>query len=156
MRCSEVQAVLQAYVVRELEPEQRRFVDSHLVDCSDCQRELAMLSAVVSSLDHQPIMEPSPEFTERVLAALPERSGAVPSPWWSLALVPLLAGVAFLLREPVVRLVSTWLSRVGSSHVTVPSFTLQQVGLAATAVVLAGLAVAVSAGACVWRVYLRD
>jgi anti-sigma factor RsiW len=156
MNCDEVRRSVQDYVTRELSPENRRLFDAHLVGCAECQRELALMTAVVSTLDHQPVLEPPPGFGERVLASLPRRRGYVPSPWWSLALAPLLVGVAFLFRGPVLRLVSGWLGQVGPSHVTVPSFTLQQAGLAAAAVVLAGVAVAVGAGACVWQVYLRD
>jgi anti-sigma factor RsiW len=156
MMCSEVQALLQAYVMREIEPEQRRFVDSHVVDCSDCQRELALMTAVVSTLDHQPVLEPPPGFGEKVLAALPRQRAFVPSPWWALALAPLLAGAAFLLRGPVARALETVFSRSSLSHLSLPAVSFQQAGIAAGAVVVLGLLVAAGGAVFCWQTYLRD
>lgn len=156
MMCSEVQALLQAYVMREIEPEQRRFVDSHVVDCSDCQRELAMLSAVVSSLDHQLVMEPSAGFSARVLGSLPKQREFAPNPWWSLALAPLLAGLVWLFRAPLEHGVAALLGRPVVSSITIPAVSMQQAGIAAAAVVGLGLLVAAGAAAFCWQTYLRD
>jgi hypothetical protein len=156
MNCDEVRQSVQEYVMRELGPENRRMFDAHLVECAECQRELALMTAVVSTLDHQPVLEPPPGFGEKVLASLPRRRAFVPSPWWALALAPLLAGVAWLARGPVARELEALLGRSGLSHVSVPVVSLQQAGVAVTAVVLAGVAVAVGAGAYVWQAYLRD
>jgi anti-sigma factor RsiW len=155
MNCDEVRRSIQDYVTRELSSENRRLFDAHLVECAECQRELALMAAVVSTLDHQPVLEPPADFSARVLGNLPRQREFAPSPWVALFAAPLLGGLAFLLRRPVVRFVSGWLGQVGPSHVTIPSFTLQQAGLVAAAVVLAGVAVAVSAGVYVWKEYLR-
>jgi anti-sigma factor RsiW len=98
MSCDEFRSLLQDYVTRELEPEKRRQVDTHLIGCAECQRELAVLTAVVSSLGNQPVIEPPPDFTSRVMARLPERQVFVPSPWLALLAAPVLAGVAWLAR----------------------------------------------------------
>lgn len=101
MSCEEYQGTLQDYVTRQLDREMRKAVDAHLLECADCQRELAVLTALVSSLDHQPVLEPSPEFSTRVLAGLPRQRAFYPSAWWSLALVPALGLAAWLLRAPL-------------------------------------------------------
>jgi len=156
MRCDDYQGFLQDYVTRQLDSAKRRLVDAHLLECGECQRELAVLTALVSALDHQPVAEPSAAFTEKVLAALPRQRTFVPSPWWALALAPVLGVVAWFARAPVVRVVSDWLSRVDASHFAIPSFTVRQVELAVAVVALAVAALAVSAGAYVWQEYLRD
>jgi len=101
MSCDEFRGLLQDYVTRQLAPEKRREVDSHLLVCDGCQRELAILTAVVSSLDHQPVLEPPAEFASRVLGNLPRQRSFYPSPWWAIALGPILAGAAWLLRSPL-------------------------------------------------------
>ncbi len=156
MNCVEIRQSVQDYVTRELSPENRRLFDAHLVECAECQRELSLVTAVVSTLDHQPIMEPSPGFRGKVLASLPRQRGFAPNPWWSLALAPVLAGLVWLARVPIVRELEALLDRSGLNHVSVPVVSFQQAGVAAVAVVLAGVAVAVGAGAYVWQVYLRD
>ena len=156
MNCDEVKRSLQDYVTRQLEPEDRRLFDAHLVECADCQREHALMTAIVSSLDHQPVDEPSPGFSARVLATLPRQRRFAPSPWWALALAPLLLGTVWLVRSPAARGLEWLLNRSGLGQVSVPTVSLQQAGFAALAVVLAGMAVAVGAGAYAWREYLRD
>jgi hypothetical protein len=59
-------------------------------------------------------------------------------------------------RGPVARALESILSRPGLSHLSVPAVSLQQAGIAGLAVALAGVAVALGAGAYVWQVYLRD
>jgi len=154
--CEMLRRRLQDYVTRELEPEKRREVDAHLVECGDCQRELALMTSLVSVLDHQPVEQPSTGFTGKVLASLPRQRRFVPSPWWSLALVPVLAGIAWLFRLPLERGIVGWAERLGVGNVAVPAVSLQQAGIAAAVVALVGMAVAVSAGAYVWKAYLRD
>lgn len=156
MNCDEVRRSVQDYVTRELSPEDRRLFDAHLVECAACQRELALMTAVVSTLDHQPVLEPPPGFSEKVLASLPRQRGFVPSSWWSLALAPLLAGVAWLARGPVARELETLLSRSGLSHVSVPVVSFQQAGIALGAVVVLGLLVVAGGAVFCWQTYLRD
>jgi anti-sigma factor RsiW len=156
MNCDEIRRSVQDYVMRELEPENRRLFDAHLVECAECQRELALMTAVVSTLDHQPVMEPSAGFGEKVLAALPRQRAFVPSPWWALALAPLLAGAAFLLRGPVARALETVFSRSSLSHLSLPAVSFQQAGIAAGAVVVLGLLVAAGGAVFCWQTYLRD
>ena len=156
MNCDEARRSLQDYVTRELSPENRRLFDAHLVECEECQRELALMTALVSTLDHQPVLEPSPGFSQKVLASLPRQRSLVLSPWWSLALAPLLAGVVWLARVPIERGLDGLLSRVSAGQLSAPAVTLSQAGIAALAVVLVGVAVAFGAGAYAWQVYLRD
>ena len=156
MNCDEVRRSVQDYVTRELEPENRRTFDAHLVECAECQRELALMTAVVSTLDHQPVLEPPPGFGEKVLASLPRQRSFVPSPWWALALAPLLAGLAWLIRVPLERGVAGLLGRLDISGVTFPAVSFQQAGIAAAVVVGLGLLVAAGGAVFCWQAYLRD
>jgi hypothetical protein len=154
--CGELQSRLQDYITRELDPEGRRLFDAHLVECAECQRELALMTAVVSTLDHQPVLEPSPGFSACVLGSLPRQREFAPSPWWALALAPLLAGVAWLFCAPIERGVAGLLGRLGVSSITVPAVSLQQAGIAAAAVVGLGLLVAAGGAVFCWQAYLRE
>lgn len=154
--CGELQSRMQDYVTRELEPESRRLFDAHLVECAECQRELALMTAVVSTLDHQPVLEPRPGFSEKVMQSLPRQRVFLLSPWWSFVLAPILGAAAWLLRGQAARLLEAALSRSGLSQVTVPTLSLQQAGIAGLAVAMMGVAIAVGAGAYAWRTYVRD
>jgi anti-sigma factor RsiW len=156
MNCEEVRRSVQDYVTRELNPEGRRLFDAHLVECAECQRELALMTALVSTLDHQPVLEPSAGFAEKVLASLPRQRSLVLSPWWSLALAPVLASLVWLFRIPLERGVAGLLGRVGVSNVTVPAVSLQQAGIAAATIVGLGLLVAVGGAVFCWRIYLQE
>ncbi len=156
MNCDEVKRSIQDYVTRELGPEERRLFDAHLVECAACQRELAVMTAVVSTLDHQPVLEPQPGFGARVLAALPRQRAFAPSPWWALALAPVLGGLVWLFRVPIDQGAAGLLGRSGVSSSAWPMVSVQQAGMAAAAVVGLGLLVATGAAAFCWRVYLRD
>jgi anti-sigma factor RsiW len=157
MNCDEARRFLQDYVTRELDPERRRLFDAHLVECGECQRELALMTAVVSTLDHQPVLEPTPGFSRKVLASLPrQQRGFLLSPWWSVALAPMLAGAVWLFRVPLERELVAAMEKLGPEHVVLPALSMRNAGVAAAAI--AGLGLLVAAGAVVfcWRVYLRD
>lgn len=156
MNCDDIKRSIQDYVTRELSPENRRLFDAHLVECAECQRELSLMTAVVSTLDHQPVLEPSPGFRGKVLASLPRQRAFAPSPWWAVALAPVLAGVVWLFRVTLERDVASLAGQLGSRNVVLPALTMQNAGIAAAAV--AGLGLLVAAGGVVfcWRVYIRD
>ena len=156
MNCDEVKRSLQDYVTRELSIEDRRLFDAHLVACAECQRELALMTALVSTLDHQPVLEPPPGFGEEVLASLPRQRSLALSPWWSLALAPLLAGLVWLARVPIERGIAGLFGRLGSSNITVPVLSMQSAGIAAAAVVGLGLLVTAGGAVFCWQTYLRD
>ena len=156
MNCEEVRRSLQDYVTRELSPESRRLFDGHLVECAECQRELALMTALVSTLDHQPVLEPSPGFGQKVLASLPRQRSFALSPWWSLTLAPLLAGIVWLFRAPLERYVMGWFGRFGTNSITLPTLSMQSVEIAAAAVVGLGLLVAAGGAMFCWQTYLRD
>jgi anti-sigma factor RsiW len=156
MNCDEARRSVQDYVTRELSIDDRRLFDAHLVECSECQRELALMTALVSTLDHQSVLEPSAEFGQRVLASLPRQRSFVLSPWWSLALAPVLGGIAWFFRVPLERGIVAVLGRLGFNNLTVPALSMQSAGIAAA--VVAGLGLLVAAGGAVfcWRIYLQD
>jgi anti-sigma factor RsiW len=156
MNCDEVKRSLQDYVTRELDPESRRLFDAHLVECGECQRELALMTAVVSTLDHQPVLEPLPGFGQKVLASLPRQRSFVLSPWWSLVLAPILGGLAWLFRVPLERGIAGLPGQLGIRDITLPALTMQNAEIAAAAVVGLGLLVAVGGAVFCWQTYLRD
>ena len=156
MNCDEVRQSVQNYVMRELSPENRRLFDAHLVECAECQRELALMTAVVSTLDHQPVLEPPPGFGQKVLASLPRQRSLVLSPWWSLALAPLLAGLVWLARVPIEHGMAYVAGRLGLDGFTLPAISYQQAGIAVAAIVGLGLLVAVGGVVFCWQTYLRD
>jgi len=156
MNCDEVRRSVQDYVTRELSPESRRLFDAHLVECAECQRELALMTALVSTLDHQPVLEPRPGFGEKVLASLPRQRSFALSPWWSLALAPLLAGLVWLARVPLERGIAGLLGRFVPSDITMPALSMQNAAIAAAAVAGLGLLVAVGGAVFCWQTYLRD
>jgi anti-sigma factor RsiW len=156
MNCDEVRQSVQDYVMRELEPESRRMFDAHLVECAECQRELALMTAVVSTLDHQPVLEPPPGFSANVLAALPRQRSFAPSPWWALALAPVLGGLAWLFRAPLDRGIAGLLGHYLPGSISLPTLTMQNVGIAAAAVVGLGLLVAAGGAVFCWQTYLQE
>jgi anti-sigma factor RsiW len=156
MNCDDIRRSIQDYVTRELEPENRRLFDAHLVECAECQRELALMTALVSTLDHQPVLEPSTGFSQKVLASLPRQRSLALSPWWSLALAPLLAGAVWLARVPLEGGIAGLLGRFGLGTITVPALSLQNAGIAAVAVAGLGLLVAVGGVVFCWRAYIQD
>jgi predicted anti-sigma-YlaC factor YlaD len=156
MNCAEIRQSVQDYVTRELSPENRRLFDAHLVECADCQRELSLMTAVVSTLDHQPALEPSPGFRGKVLASLPRQRGFAPSPWWAVALAPVLASIVWLFRATLERDMVGLVGQLGSRNVALPALTMQNAGIAAAAVAGLGLLVAAGGAVFCWRTYLRD
>jgi hypothetical protein len=158
MKCEEIQGLLQEYVGRELDPERRWTVDGHLMECAVCQRELAIVSAVFSSLDHQAVLEPPPEFASRVIENLPRRNRLLVNPLWAFALVPVLAGLAWLIRGWVVRELTgpaATLQGVTESLRHVPTVGWAQAAIGLMVVVGLGLAVTVGGAVAAWQL-LRD
>jgi anti-sigma factor RsiW len=98
MNCEETRRLMQEYATRELDPELRRRVDEHLVGCEDCRQESVLFALVVSSLDSQPVLEPRPGFSARVMAGLRKRQASL-HPAWSLVLLPVLAVPSWVFRS---------------------------------------------------------
>jgi anti-sigma factor RsiW len=150
MSCDEFQGLLQDYVTRHLAPEKRKAVDTHLLECPGCQRELAVLTALVSSLDHQPVLEPSHEFSARVLSNLPRQRAFYPGPWWALVLIPILGFAAWLFRGPLLagsfelaRRLNVGPETLGQLRLPVPS-SVTAGQLAMVPLVVVGLSVALA------------
>jgi len=161
MNCQEISDLLQDYVMRELSPDERRRVDEHLLECEGCRKELALMSAIVLSLDSQPMVEPSAEFSQRVIANLPKQQSFVPSPLCALILIPVLSGLVYLFRVQLAEVLSGVFERfevgiAALSRVQVPNLSSINMGqLVIVPVVLAslGLVLAFSAVAFCWRYY---
>jgi anti-sigma factor RsiW len=120
LNCDGVRARLQDYVTRELTPDERRMVDEHLLACAECRQELALMTIVVTNLDHQPVLEPGPDFSARVMARLPARVARTVSPLWSLVAAPVLGLVGFLFRVPFLSFLLGLAGRFGIGAVRLP------------------------------------
>ncbi|HSE95451.1 MAG TPA: anti-sigma factor, partial [Methylomirabilota bacterium] len=78
MSCDDVQADLSALLDEALGPAERARVEAHIMDCSDCRRELDRLRQTVALLRGlEPVRAPA-GFVERVLAA----AGPAPGVAW--------------------------------------------------------------------------
>jgi len=161
MNCDDAKALLQDYATRQLTAEERHAIDRHLLDCEECRRELALISAVVSSLDSQPSLHPSPGFNHKVMASLPDQIRPTPSPWWSLLLVPVLGGLAYLFRSALSRGLLGLLDRTGIDWSALsqtrlpdlPAVSPQNLALALLAAAGIGVAVVIGAATLCWRYY---
>jgi anti-sigma factor RsiW len=151
MNCDELKSLTQEYVTRELTPEDRHRVDTHLMDCQDCRRELALMSAVVSGLDSQPISEPSAGFAARVMARLPRQREFVLSPWWSLAAAPVLGVLAYMFRTPLLEFIVRLAGRAGVGQAPSAELSLAQMAIVPAVVVLLALGVTAAAATYCWR-----
>jgi len=164
MNCDDVKELLQDYVTRELDPDRRKFVDEHLLECDECRRELALVSVVVSSLDTIPVLEPSADFSRNVMAALPRRRMFVPNPSWALILAPILAGLAWLFRAQLLSGLLSLLRRCGvdpsafsiPASVRLPAVSTAQLGLAVAVLTVLGLGLAIGTAVWCWQRYVRD
>jgi len=160
MSCDDVKSRLQEYVTRELTSEGRRRVDEHLLECEECRRELALMSAIVSNLESQPVDEPSPDFSRKLMASLsPQRRQL--SPWLSLVLLPVLGGLGYLFRFQLVAglaRVLGWfgidVGQLAAPHL--PQVTSSQLALVPVAVGLVAVVTAATVAGLVWRYYAES
>ncbi len=58
-------------VDRTLAPDERRLVDTHLTGCARCRAEMAVLDALIETVETTPPAEPSDAFVANVMARLP-------------------------------------------------------------------------------------
>src|SRR5262245_53434334 len=115
MRCARALALLQLYIDGRLKAAYLAPLETHLVSCTRCRDELALLAAIcASAADAEAIVEP-PDLTDRILARVAEsaaqRSRATASSFglrWADALRAALLATAttflFVLLSPALRL----------------------------------------------------
>jgi anti-sigma factor RsiW len=141
-----------------LAPDERRAVEEHLLSCAECRQELALLTIVVTSLDHQPVLEPGPDFSARVMARLPARVARTLSPLWSLVSVPVLGLIAFLFRVRFLSFLLGLASRFGISAVRIPDLNPYDWFQPAFVLGIIAFSFAIFGGAVFfgWRYYSRD
>jgi anti-sigma factor RsiW len=75
MTCHQLGKALQAFVAGELPPEQHRRLERHLHGCPLCAAELDDYERVRRLGRQLPRLSPSPEFLERLRAALAAPEG---------------------------------------------------------------------------------
>lgn len=71
MNCESVQRLIYEAVDRALAPNERRLVDTHLVGCERCRSEMAVLDALIDTVETTPPAAPSDTFLANVMAGLP-------------------------------------------------------------------------------------
>lgn len=92
MNCKSAQALLSAYVDRELSGNEMSRVRKHLCECSCCDTEALELIQLKEILSAVPQAEPPAGFEERLFAAVLAPPRAAPQPTWRESW-PLVAGV---------------------------------------------------------------
>ena len=84
MKCRTARGLVSEYLSRTLSAEQRQGVETHLRECSACEKLLADMRQAVRALQLLPTDQPAAGFWDRLIARLPE------SPRRRWAWVPLL------------------------------------------------------------------
>lgn len=81
MNCLKIREKISSYMDNELDSEQSKCVDQHLLDCPVCREELKLLQRVDASVKEMPAYSPSAQFFTQLMqkitkkSALPERDG---------------------------------------------------------------------------------
>ncbi len=70
---NEVQSLLGAYALNAVSAAEHALVRKHIDTCTDCAREVALLSEVAAELSWLPAPEETDELVEGIVAALPPR-----------------------------------------------------------------------------------
>ena len=106
MTCEQAEPLLARAADGTLDPRRLATLANHLEACPGCRAALETQRAVRAAVAARPDQPPSPGFTARVMAALPERQPAAALGWldaldwraWTLRLAPvtgaLLVGIA--------------------------------------------------------------
>jgi predicted anti-sigma-YlaC factor YlaD len=76
MRCRKVRKLISLGLDGELDDARRTVVEGHLRECEACRQFAAQLEALGRRLELPPTPEPTPDFVQRTLAALPAEAPA--------------------------------------------------------------------------------
>ena len=98
VRCKVKPGQIEALYDGELPPWRARLLSAHVAVCGRCQARLRELEATSAALSELAMVEPSPDFTASVVAAV--RLAAEPAPSAEPADQPVLAAVAEELQAP--------------------------------------------------------
>jgi anti-sigma factor RsiW len=115
MNCESTQRLMYEAVDRTLAPDERNLVDTHLNGCERCRAEMAVLDALIETVETTPPAEPSDAFLANVMASLhaPEPSpGFAPSvvfPRVAFAATLVAAALIWLYREVFAEIVENFL-----------------------------------------------
>lgn len=101
-------------VDRTLSPEERHQLDAHLAGCERCSAEVAVLDAMIDTVETTPAAKPSDAFLANVMAQLPASSrSSSRSSWFAPSLV--LPRLVFAFTLAVAALV--WLYRASLAEI---------------------------------------
>ena len=75
MRCYRVKKKLKAFLDNELDDAQRKKIETHLIQCERCSKELEELKRVWDLLSELPSVEQCPDITTKVFSKLEEKRG---------------------------------------------------------------------------------
>jgi len=81
LNCLKIREKISSYMDNELDSEQSKCVDQHLLHCPVCREELKLLQQVDASVKEMPAYSPSAQFSAQLMqqiakeAVLPERDG---------------------------------------------------------------------------------
>ena len=84
MNCESALSMVYEAVDRALSPEERRLLDAHLAGCERCRSEVAVLDALIETVESTPRSHPTEAFLSNVMERLPAPSR---SSWFAPALV---------------------------------------------------------------------
>lgn len=114
MNCESAQRMVYEAVDRTLSPEERHLLDAHLAGCERCSSEVAVLDAMIETVETTPAAKPSDAFLANVMAQLPASSRSYSrSSWFAPSLV--LPRLVFAFTLAVAALV--WLYRASLAEI---------------------------------------
>lgn len=75
MECRHVQHLLHETLERMLDTNEQERLDTHLAQCASCRMDARLLYAVIQAVEEAPILQPSEDFTLKVMDRLPTPIG---------------------------------------------------------------------------------
>jgi anti-sigma factor RsiW len=80
MKCRQIYPLMQAYLDGEVTPEEERQVEAHIRACQVCRHRLVDLARTANRISDDQRIDPSEDFTRRLLAQLHESKPTTKQP----------------------------------------------------------------------------